>query len=433
MNKKFNSLSENEEYKKSKQKEYLPSVNTHKPQEDSYVLEQEVATGQDLFQSLDKPSTSVRTNVPIYRIKIDYRIFIEEWNKKRVMRRIATNSNNDFLNSVKECISEDVKRLNAILGKLGENDKAFLMDATTTKLHESIGKQSFFRFMEEIIFQLKRLGNIRTSETYTAALNSFMRFRENNDVQLNEINPDLMMEYEAYLKTQGITMNTISFYNRILRAAYNRAVEKGLTKQCNPFKHVYTGIGKTVKRAISSKAIKRIKELDLSLNPSLDFARNMFLFSFYTRGMSFVDMAYLRKENLHNGILSYRRRKTGQQLFIKWEKCMQEIIDKYPISSTGYLLPIIKTSGDERRQYRNVLRFVNNKLKKISIMAGVQTNLTMYVSRHSWASIAKSKNVPLSIISEGMGHDSETTTQIYLASLNSSIIDKTNEMILRTL
>lgn len=112
---------------------------------------------------------------------------------------------------------------------------------------------------------------------------------------------------------------------------------------------------------------------------------------------------------------------------------MQEIIDKYPETGTDYLLPIIKTSGNKRQQYRNALRLVNNKLKGISAMTGLQTNLTMYVSRHSWASIAKSKNVPISIISEGMGHDSEATTQIYLASLDSSLIDKANGMILKNL
>jgi len=242
-----------------------------------------------------------------------------------------------------------------------------------------------------------------------------------------------MTEYEASLKSYGVAMNTVSFYNRILRAVYNRAVEKEMTVQRYPFKHVYTGIDKTVKRAVPLKIIKRIKDLDLSFKSSLDFARDMFLFSFYTRGMSFIDMAYLKKKDLQNGILSYRRRKTGQQLFIKWEKSMQEIIDKYPANENGYLLPIIKTDRNERLQYRNALRLVNNKLKEISVSIGLQAKLTMYVSRHSWASIAKSQNIPLSVISAGMGHDSENTTQIYLASLDNSTIDKANDLILKKL
>lgn len=262
-----------------------------------------------------------------------------------------------------------------------------------------------------------------------------MRFRKDNDVLFDEINSDLMMEYEAYLKMQGVTMNTVSFYMRILRAVYNRAVEKGLTEQRNPFRHVYTGIDKTVKRAIPLKAIRRIKELDLSLKPSLDFAKDMFLFSFYTRGMSFIDMAYLRKKDLQNGILSYRRHKTGQQLFIRWEKCMQEIIDKYEVETTSpYLLPILKYPYERcRNQYKNTLFRVNKYLKEVARLANIGIPLTMYVSRHSWASAAKNKNIPVSVISEGMGHDSEMTTQIYLASLDNAIVDNANALILKSL
>ena len=213
---------------------------------------------------------------------------------------------------------------------------------------------------------------------------------------------------------------------------YNRAVENGLVEQRFPFKHVYTGIDKTAKRAIPIMAIKRIKELDLALKPSLDFARDMFLFSFYTRGMSFIDMAFLKKSDLKNGFLSYRRRKTGQQLTIKWEKCMQEIIGKYTVSYGQYLLPIIKLPGtNERKQYENTLRLVNNKLKIIARIIQTPMPLSTYVARHTWASIAKSKNIPISVISEGMGHNSETTTRIYLSSLDTSVIDEANKAIIK--
>ena len=86
--------------------------------------------------------------------------------------------------------------------------------------------------------------------------------------------------------------------------------------------------------------------------------------------------------------------------------------------------------ANERRQYDNTLHLVNYRLKELSTMLKLQRPLTMYVARHSWASAAKAKNVPLSVISEGMGHDSEATTQIYLASLETSVVDKANKMIL---
>ncbi len=221
---------------------------------------------------------------------------------------------------------------------------------------------------------------------------------------------------------------------RILRAVYNRAVEKDIVVQKYPFKSVYTGIEKTVKRAVPLKIIRQIKQADLSLFPSLDYARDLFMFSFYTRGMSFVDMAYLKKRDLQNGTLSYRRKKTGQQLYVKWEKCMQEITDKYPVNNSGYLLPIIKRpEEDERKQYRNALLLVNKKLKRLSVMLELPVVLTTYVARHSWASIAKGRHIPVSVISEAMGHDSEMTTQIYLASLDTAVVDQANSLILRDL
>lgn len=288
--------------------------------------------------------------------------------------------------------------------------------------------------MQKQIIQLKQMGKYRTSETYHATLNSFTTFRNGQDVVFAEFDSDLMILYESYLRNRGVTKNSSSFYMRILRAVYNRAVEKELTKQRYPFKHVYTGIDKTIKRAISLKEIKLIKNLDLSLQPSLDFARDMFLFSFYTRGMSFIDMAYLKKQNLSNGILSYRRHKTGQQLYIKWEKCMQDILGKWENQMELYLLPILRSSiGNERCLYKHTLYAVNKSLKEIAKMVKVVVPLTMYVARHSWASIARNKKIPLPIISEGMGHDSESTTQIYLASLDSSKIDEANSIILKGL
>ena len=145
-------------------------------------------------------------------------------------------------------------------------------------------------------------------------------------------------------------------------------------------------------------------------------------------------MAYLRKSDLTNGYITYRRRKTGQQLSIEWTKEMQQILDKYPENESQYLIPIIKHSGtNERYTYRNVGYNINRNLKTIAKEIGLSIPLTLYVARHSWASVAKAKGIPLGVISEGMGHDSEATTQIYLASLDTSVVDKANSLILSSL
>ena len=368
-------------------------------------------------------------NRVVRQLNTAYRIFASEWDEE-TETIIANGDRTNIINAIKERMAWDIARLEKTVAQLETKRGRYSADEVITVYHKLTNEVSLFSFWHNVIAQLKQLGKVRTAETYTASLKSFMQFLDNQDIPLDGITSDMMLLYEAYLKARGVRMNTISFYMRIFRAVYNRAVEKGLTIQNNPFRHVYTGVDKTVKRAIPIKAIKALKELDLSMNQALDFARDMFMFSFYTRGMSFVDMAYLKKSDIKNGILTYRRRKTGQELSIKWEKCMAEIIAKYPENKTDFLLPIIKEEGNERRQYDNALHLVNYRLKELSTMLKLQRPLTMYVARHSWASAAKAKNVPLSVISEGMGHDSEATTQIYLASLETSVVDKANKMIL---
>ena len=368
--------------------------------------------------------------------KTGYRLYGYEWNShsSEVVLPKFNENRKRYLSEIGDKIRMDVKHFQKVIADYEQSGCDYTADDVIAEFALDNPENFLFPFMEGVIANLKTLGKIRTSETYAATLCSFRRFRENKDVPLDDMDSDMMMAYEAYLKNNGVSPNSSSFYMRNLRAVYNRAVEKGLTSQRFPFKHVYTGVDKTVKRAVSLKVIKRIKEMDFSMNSTFDFARDMFLFSFYTRGMSFIDMAYLKKKDLANGILSYRRRKTGQQLFIRWEKCMQEIVDKYDNSLSEYLLPIIKPmKGDERTHYQNAMYLINRKLKEIGKMTGVQLPLTMYVARHSWASVAKNKNVPISVISEGMGHDSEMTTQIYLASLDTAVADRANKMILKSL
>ena len=375
----------------------------------------------------------------------DYKVFPDEWDESRSMVITTQKSERkSFILSIRERIRWDVERLIKIARKLDANGLSYTADDVIDEFNRYANEYSLFNFMESIIVKLKQNGKVRTSETYKSALNSFKKFltsqaskddyRQDEDIMLDCLTSEVMEAYEAWLKGRGVAPNTVSFYTRILRAVYNRAVEDDIIENRNPFRHVYTGVDKTVKRALSLSVIKKIKALDLSLNTSLDFARDMFLISFYLRGMSFIDMAFLKKSDLKNGYVTYRRRKTGQQLIIEWTKEMQMILDKYPENATDYLLPIIKNLGtNERCTYRNVGYNINHNLKIIAQMVGIQVSLTLYVARHSWASAAKAKGIPLSVISEGMGHDSETTTQIYLASLDTSVVDKANSLILKSL
>lgn len=327
----------------------------------------------------------------------------------------------------------EMRQLYHMIRTMLEEDLDVDFKLLTEGFKEMVASQSFFFFAKQQIDKLKTMNKIRRSETYESALSSLMKFMGGKDVMFYEFTSELMEQYQEYLKTTGITMNTVSFYMRQLRAIYNRAVKQRITPQTYPFADVYTGRADTMKRAISKDDIIRLKNLELSHLPTLAFARDMFMMSFYLRGISFVDMVFLKKATLNGGNLTYNRHKTGQRLTIKWEPQMQEITDRYS-SDSDYLLPFIKTNKiSERRQYKNASKTLNRNLNKVAQLAGISTKLTMYVSRHSWASIAKQMNIPISVISEALGHDSERTTQIYLATLDTKSVDDANAAVIAEL
>lgn len=292
---------------------------------------------------------------------------------------------------------------------------------------------SLFAYFQMQVDKLKLLGKFGTADTYLATMRSLRKFYLNKEVLLSDLDKEQILQYEAFLLKNGLQKNTSSFYIRVLRAIYNKAVDDGIVDSKNIFRNVYTGIDKTIKRALSKEEISRIKNIDLGDDFLLNFSRDIFMFSFYTRGMSFIDIAYLKKSDIYSVRLYYRRRKTGQLLSVRIESCMQCIIDKYSQDNSKYVFPIIRNQSIARNNYKSMLHTVNSQLKRLSLLLKLKIPLSMYVARHSWATIAKENNIPLAVISEGMGHASEQITQIYLASLNSSIIDAANKMVIEKL
>lgn len=374
----------------------------------------------------------------------DHRVLCSEWDERRsTVIASAGSDRKAVVGRVRDHIRRDMERLTKIVRRLDEDGLAYTADDVVDEYIRYGHEYSLTRFMERLILSLKQNGRVRTAETYAVTLNSFRKFLTetkrhlrfgDEDIMLDSLNAETMEAYEAWHHQRGVVPNTSSFYLRILRAVYNRAVEDEAIENLYPFRRVYTGVDKTVKRALPLSVIKRIRGMDLSRHPALDFARDMFVMSFMLRGMSFVDMAFLRKKDLAKGYVTYRRRKTGQHLSIKWTQEMQAILDKYPANRSDYLLPIIRNPGtNERYTYRNVGYNINRNLKLLARQAGIEIPLTLYVARHSWASAAKTKGIPLSVISEGMGHDSESTTQIYLASLDTAVVDRANSLILQSI
>ncbi|MCM1070045.1 MAG: site-specific integrase [[Clostridium] fimetarium] len=363
------------------------------------------------------------------------RVAREEWDADRHSIVIAARCpRREYLRRAAVTLEENMARLERVIARLDGSGREYTAADVAASYHRPDTAAGFISFARGLIDECRRVGKVSAAEHYSSALNSLMRFRGDAELAFEAFDSALLMAYECHLRAGNLTPNTTSYYMRKLRAIYNRAVDRGLTPQRNPFRKVYTGVAKTKKRAVTLDVLRALRDMDLAVDPMSELARDIFLFSFYTRGMAMVDIAYLRKSDLRDGILSYRRRKTNQQLHIRWETKMQEIVEHYGADDSEFLLPLIKsTEADCRRQYLNASHMINRRLKQLGARLGMAEPLTMYRARHAWASIALANNVPVSVISQGMGHDSEKTTRIYLASLNAAVIDNANNCIMRLL
>lgn len=278
-----------------------------------------------------------------------------------------------------------------------------------------------------------------TADNYRTAVNSFIGFSDGGDVPLSILDAETMRRYERWLHEQGVCPNTSSCYMRSLRAIYNKAVAKRLVKDKTPFKHVFTGNEKTIKRSIGVKEIRKLCRSSIPpcgehVEETLSLPLDLFLFSFYAMGMPFVDLAHLRKSQIKNGMLAYRRHKTGKQIKVKLEKCMLDILEKYKAEGTDYLFPILYKVKDGKIQsvsYPCALNRYNRSLKLLARQAGISINLTSYVVRHSWASIAYHSNIDLPVISKALGHAETKTTLVYVSEIDDKRLATANRKLLR--
>lgn len=301
-------------------------------------------------------------------------------------------------------------------------------DATIARPHAS---GDMMEFMRSIISDKEAANQFRTAEAYRTALNCWHRFiGAEETVSWEQVTPRSMTMFADYLKGRGATRNTQSFYFRILRAVCNRAQEEGVAVlPGNLFDNVYTGKARTRKRALPIEDIRRIASAETKSEKE-QLARDLFIFSFITRGMALIDMAHLLKANIAAGRLFYMRHKTGQAISMEWIAEMQEIATRYEHAGGDYLFPLISSDGAEGwRQFKRSSQMVNYHLRKLGKRLNMPMHLTLYVARHSWATVAKSTGVPTALISEAMGHVSERMTQVYLGSIDVGRVDSANREI----
>ena len=329
-------------------------------------------------------------------------------------------------------IDRDLDRLKKIICKMDTECANYTVNEIIEKFHQTTSDYTITDFFTKQIQKLKNDNRRGTARNYNKTLKSLKAFMKNTDSTFNIVTEQFVESYNTFLIQRGVVRNTISFYMRIFRSVYNKAVTQKIVEQTFPFKNVYTGVDKTRKRAVTETVISQLLSIDLKKSKALQFARDYFIFSFYTRGMAFVDIVFLKKSNIQNGYITYVRHKTGQELTIKIETKLQNIINRYEKKDSPYVFPILNTEDGNKAysQYEIALNYYNRQLKRLSNFLEPNINLSSYTPRHTWATPARNKNVPLSIISAGMGHSSERTTLIYLTKIENSVIDEVNKTII---
>ncbi|MDF9830674.1 site-specific integrase [Parabacteroides sp. PF5-6] len=381
------------------------------------------------------------------------RIYPEEWNKdKQVV--VYPENNPDRAATLEEVyhrINDELELVNTYLQTL-QKKGWYNVEDLVRLYRERKDASKLLGYTETLINTLERRGQYRTAKAYRTVTKGLVKFNHNTDIPLTQINSNLIKDFEKHLRDAGRLPNTISFYMRNLRAIFNKAVnEKRIVKpKESPFAGTYTSVAKTRKRSLSLEEIKALYDLDLGkllketkpdsheykVIEDLHHARSYFGFCFYARGMSFVDMAFLRKDNIRGEFIRYVRKKTGQEIDVRLTPEIQEIIDRFApeVKNSPYVFPIIRDKGKGAyRQYENALQKQNCLLKKIAELAGIHKPVSTHCARHSWATAAKYNNFPIAVISEALGHTSERTTQIYLDSLDNSVLDTANQIIISSI
>ncbi len=297
-------------------------------------------------------------------------------------------------------------------------------------------------YFDTFVNRLVKAGQIKNAEVYKDTKRNLSHFIGAKKIHFSDIDVQFVNSFEEFLNSNGKGGNTIYIYLRTLRALINKAIkEEVCSEKYYPFKKYslskYSNI-KTKKRAIDKEDIERIKNLKLSKHKHLVDAKNIFLFSFYCRGMNFIDIALLKWKDFKGERLNYRRMKTRDLFSIEILEPVKKILKYYRpityINKESYVFPVlneghITPQGIHNRRVK-MLRKINSDLKEIAELAEIKTELTTYVARHSYATVLKKSGIPISIIKEAMGHDSEKTTQIYLESFGNSILDEASKSIL---
>lgn len=377
--------------------------------------------------SHNRETTSITTGVNILE---------KDWDSKNrsIRKSYADSSSVTRLNNVIQKKKTEALDTIVKLDEAGQLLQLSIKDLRGKLVHQK-SSQSFFSFAEAVIADLLKANRIGTARSYKGLLSVVKTFNNGKDLSFSEISYGFLSKFETYHKGNGNGVNGLAVYMRTIRAIYNRAINEGVVdRNLYPFINYKIKTAPTQKRALEWDLLQKIITLSLEPEHPCFHARNYFVASYMLYGINFTDMAFLLKTDMQSGRIVYRRKKTNKIYDIKitpnLEKILTFYIEQNPDSK--YIFPILKrdTAFLQEKDIRWARKRYNDKLKDIAALCSIEKNLTSYVSRHSFATQAMLQQVPLNAISSMLGHSSLKTTEVYLKSLPSNVLDEYNQLIL---
>ena len=338
--------------------------------------------------------------------------------------------------AIVKLISDKVSAYNNLIMDLTARQQDYTISSLVQMMENKITVKTVSEMYDYLIDEFRRTDHLGNMSIYQQSKSSLIKFNRTLDIPFSDIDCQWLERYEKWLKGRNIKGTTASILFRTLRSVFNRALSMKLIKPdiypFNDFKVSKFDV-RTKKRAVTKEDVKKIMSLDLSGERQyMQLARDIFLFSYFGAGINFSDIALLRYCDISDGRVRYIRKKTGKEISFPLSDAGQEIIKRYSrqdATSEDYIFPILdrrihRTEIQRKNRIHKVIGKVNPCLAEIGKMAGLETHLTTYVARHTFATVLKRSGVNIAIISESMGHSDIATTQIYLDSFENSQIDE---------
>lgn len=281
-------------------------------------------------------------------------------------------------------------------------------------------------------------GSIKTSKGYTTIANHLKDYLKKKKVDCflySDITPEFLNSLEKYFLKLKLSYSSIGIYMRNIRTVFNQAIsDKIISSELYPFgkgKYIPPSATKA-KKALPLTEIEKIYNYK-PINSQEAFARDMWLFAYFANGLNVKDIAFLKYENIKNGVLSFIRAKTEHstkdnikiiEVFVTED--IQQIINRWgtkPQKSKSFIFNILHPKDlSDLQIYRDVnqaVRTINKYMKRIATSLKLERIPTTNFARHSFSTILKRAGVSTEMISEQLGHASIKTTEIYLGNFES--------------